>query len=889
MGIYADTMVPFDTLSPSHHIVVENCTFKFIGYEWSSHDALKMMWTDYYTIRNCYFEGWSEQAIDSIGVQHGVIEYNQVIGGDVGMGYVGQSGIQLKGGSNDVLVHRNFLRDAGQMTAGLKIGGSTGLSYFRTPAGTGEGQISYEAKDIEFGGNRLIRNNSARDFDWATSDGGDVHHNTFLNHTYRLAEISKEDVSHPTLGAMNGIFRDNLVVLDDFWTDYLIKIKFPRNTSPDTFTFDHNAWFDLVRPLTDSVIANELPVTETNSIYGINPELDSNMAITSPNPVFYEGGDPASGRVLFGADAYEITNPKYGTPVTEDMVLSAEPAEEMDIRLKGHSMLGGEAGALTYNFESAPAGFTAAPVQDPINPNHYLYTTPETSGAVSFSYSVTQDGITSDPSTVTILAILFDDAPYAVDDAASTNEDNPVTIDVLDNDSAGDNPSVDNGEIDPSTVTIVTKPANGTCAVNPETGAVTYTPNPDSFGEDMFTYNFSTTLGVPSREDDGTVTVTVNAVNDPPFADDKLVGMLSGATSCIIDLVGRDVEDDLLTYNIVEEPSSGSLNLSTIGPIPAGEPALVTYFPDTGTTQDTFTYTITDNGTPPETSRIISVEIKSADIISGLLARWRFDETEGDTAADSSGNGYSGTLVNGPTWIEEGRLEGALEFNRSLSQYVDCGNPIVFSPGSAISISVWVRATDTQAYDYILSKPCSSTSTASYALYTGSDNTLYFYILPLGGSSGVRSPSGGNIADGQWHHIAGTYDKEYVRLYVDGVEVGSGTARTSDIEYNEGRNLIIANSDLGNHYWNGAIDDVRIYNVALTAAQIAALAAGTEPLPGDVNNDGKVDITDLVIVAQAFGSQPGDSNWDSRADLNNDNVVDIDDLVVVAQNFGRGT
>ncbi|UCC95469.1 MAG: hypothetical protein JSW40_01645, partial [Candidatus Omnitrophota bacterium] len=58
--------------------------------------------------------------------------------------------------------------------------------------------------------------------------------------------------------------------------------------------------------------------------------------------------------------------------------------------------------------------------------------------------------------------------------------------------------------------------------------------------------------------------------------------------------------------------------------------------------------------------------------------------------------------------------------------------------------------------------------------------------------------------------------------------------------------------------------------------------------PGDVDGDGKVDITDLVIVAQAFGSQPSDSNWDARADIDGSNFIDISDLVVVAQNFGDG-
>lgn len=58
------------------------------------------------------------------------------------------------------------------------------------------------------------------------------------------------------------------------------------------------------------------------------------------------------------------------------------------------------------------------------------------------------------------------------------------------------------------------------------------------------------------------------------------------------------------------------------------------------------------------------------------------------------------------------------------------------------------------------------------------------------------------------------------------------------------------------------------------------------PLRGDVNGDGKVDILDLVIITIAFGSKPGDSNWDPRADLQVDSQIDIYDVVLAANNYG---
>ena len=58
-------------------------------------------------------------------------------------------------------------------------------------------------------------------------------------------------------------------------------------------------------------------------------------------------------------------------------------------------------------------------------------------------------------------------------------------------------------------------------------------------------------------------------------------------------------------------------------------------------------------------------------------------------------------------------------------------------------------------------------------------------------------------------------------------------------------------------------------------------------LLGDINSDGIVDIFDVVSAALAFGSTPGDSNWNQAADLNNDGVVDIFDIVLIATNFGE--
>jgi len=77
-----------------------------------------------------------------------------------------------------------------------------------------------------------------------------------------------------------------------------------------------------------------------------------------------------------------------------------------------------------------------------------------------------------------------------------------------------------------------------------------------------------------------------------------------------------------------------------------------------------------------------------------------------------------------------------------------------------------------------------------------------------------------------------------------------------------------------------------VYATSYFKGQIATSKMPLEINLPDVNGDGTVDIFDLVAVAAAYGSEPGDSNWDSRADVNGDGIVDIFDLVIISMHYG---
>jgi hypothetical protein len=146
-----------------------------------------------------------------------------------------------------------------------------------------------------------------------------------------------------------------------------------------------------------------------------------------------------------------------------------------------------------------------------------------------------------------------------------------------------------------------------------------------------------------------------------------------------------------------------------------------------------------------------------------------------------------------------------------------------------------------------------------------------------------------NVPLDRWTHVASVYDGEELRIYLNGVEAGS-TAVSGEPCKNDEPVTLGAIEGGGSLNYFGYYDDARIYSRALTPEELQTVMDGGE-IPeepggtvGDATGDGRVDIWDLVIVAQNFGMTSG---FDVRADINGDGRVDIYDLVVIAQNFGR--
>lgn len=242
-GINIDDGGSFET--PAHHIVLENVTIVETGPT-GNHDALKMSGVDHFVVRKCRFEGWGGSGIDMVGCHHGIVEDCIFTGRD---GFSQSNGVQLKGGTEDVLVQCCFFKNAGQRS--VNVGGSTGLQFFRPKV------RDYEARNITIAGNRFVA--SSAPVAWVTSDGGHIHHNTIVMPDKWVLRILQESRDARFRPCHDGLFERNLIIFDSKIQTF---VNVGPGTSPETFAFRHNAWHDMDRYREPS-----LPVPETEGVY----------------------------------------------------------------------------------------------------------------------------------------------------------------------------------------------------------------------------------------------------------------------------------------------------------------------------------------------------------------------------------------------------------------------------------------------------------------------------------------------------------------------------------------------------------------------------------------------------------------------------------------------
>ena len=220
-------------------------------------------------------------------------------------------------------------------------------------------------------------------------------------------------------------------------------------------------------------------------------------------------------------------------------------------------------------------------------------------------------------------------------------------------------------------------------------------------------------------------------------------------------------------------------------------------------------------------------------VSEGLIGYWRFEESSGNSATDSSGKGNTGTLGSGFNFTGNsvtGKVGQALKFN-GTSHYVSCASSTVLNV-SQLTIAAWVRPTtlvdDSGSMRTILSRfdSAGSGSAEPYGLRVGNITKLPLFQWDNSGFRVVSAPvsTANQVLESEWTHLAFTVNASLdATFYRNGV--ASGNSILPAALASGTRKLYIGgfyDGSLGS--WSGDLDEVRLYNRALSAAEVKALA-----------------------------------------------------------------
>lgn len=260
------------------------------------------------------------------------------------------------------------------------------------------------------------------------------------------------------------------------------------------------------------------------------------------------------------------------------------------------------------------------------------------------------------------------------------------------------------------------------------------------------------------------------------------------------------------------------------------------------------------------------------DIDADLAAYWQFNETTGDVAVDTTYNHNDGTLMGGFTFDAGsapdriGNPSGALTFN-GTGNWINVSHDASIDCFPQVTIAAWVKSGTQGAYATLVAK--------DLAVVTGSNYRAWdFMVYPdyrvaswmanatYPGFVGNETGTPGGVSLGEWHFIAVTHDGTGITLYLDGAQDGAKVAMNG-LDSTAFAPLFIGKgpSEFGNRYWKGDVDEIAIWNGALTLEELYYVYLNGVPLPppgckdigvyfpADLNQDCYVNLEDFALIA----------------------------------------
>ncbi len=216
-----------------------------------------------------------------------------------------------------------------------------------------------------------------------------------------------------------------------------------------------------------------------------------------------------------------------------------------------------------------------------------------------------------------------------------------------------------------------------------------------------------------------------------------------------------------------------------------------------------------------------------------LEGYWTLDEASGQRS-DSSGNGNHLADYN-TVGSASGQVNGAADFEANNAEYlaISDASQVGLDITGNLTIAAWIR-TESSHDGMIVAKYVSSGNNRSYALYVSTDEAIKCYLSPDGSSVTQAYTANGVITTGSWTHVACVYDGSSITVYIDG-EVASNGANNPR-SYSGGIANRSADFNIGawnngaSVYFDGRLDEVRVYSRALSGSEINDLMNGT-PTP----------------------------------------------------------
>ena len=619
------------------------------------------------------------------------------------------------------------------------------------------------------------------------------------------------------------------------------------NGTYGTFTLnaDGSYSYSANRPAADALVAGQV-VTESFSYTmrdaaGATSSTTITFTITGTNDV------PTITGPLAGSVTEDTTLTTTGTLTIVDL----DAGQSSFVAQSGVAGTYGSfgitsAGVWTYTLNNAAANVQSLPA----------------GASVTDSFTVTSaDGTTR---TVVITVNGTNDAPVAVADVQTVNEDNSATGNVLANDSdvdAGTTLSVTQFSVAGVTGTF----AAGATATIAGVGSMLISANGNYTFTPVANWNgsvplatYTVTDGIAPRT--ATLAITVLPVNDAPLGIDRAVSTGEDVpyrfTSA--DFRMNDVEDGNnatpAAVRIDSLPTNGTLTLNGVA-VTTGQVVLASdignlaFSPAAnlrGANLASFTFSVRDSeGAYDTLPNTLTVSVSPrVDLAVVDVQHWTFNEGTGTTTSNLYGTSQTGTITDNPggsdlrpTWTAAGHEGSGIQFNGNNAGTRDGGyvalatsvtDPLrggSSNTGSA-TLAFWIKTTQTGGtigWDSPSVIGIEANGNGNDVQWGWIDNTGRIGFS-VGDNAGFKSTN--PINDGQWHQVTLTHNfsSGATQVYVDGSLDSSG---------NVGGGTTIANNFLGfgvtndtgaaDRYLNGTLDDIRIYDRVLTAAQVTAI------------------------------------------------------------------